>query len=230
MFILIQRCLVGAKYDSLRNESGRKNPFISNEKRIKMRTHDASLYLSESRENMAKKNILSIFKMAYNKAKDGHVKHSQRINKISLSLEQAMKCTWSRREIAHKNPQIHTHNETKRNVDAKIMPSKSSKWAHHLRVPFSFRFTIFYCSLWVFPRNVDSRACVDSVLFLIFLVFALQFLCFALKKSFQKKKFIGKIFNRERNAYNFRCKATRLGKTRLNQEKIEKHDKCVCLK
>lgn len=34
-----------------------------------------------------------MFKMTYNKAKDGHVKHSQRINKISLSLEQAMKCT-----------------------------------------------------------------------------------------------------------------------------------------
>lgn len=33
-----------------------------------------------------------MFKMAYNKAKDGHVKHSHRINKISLSLEQAMKC------------------------------------------------------------------------------------------------------------------------------------------
>lgn len=30
---------------------------------------------------------LSVFKMTYNKAKDGHVKHSQRINKISLSLE-----------------------------------------------------------------------------------------------------------------------------------------------
>lgn len=37
-----------------------------------------------------------MFKMAYNKAKDGHVKHSQRINKISLSLEQAMK-RWGKR-------------------------------------------------------------------------------------------------------------------------------------
>lgn len=45
-----------------------------------------------------------MFKMAYNKAKDGHVKHSQRINKISLSLEQAMKYT----------RRTHTHNEMSR--------------------------------------------------------------------------------------------------------------------
>lgn len=37
-------------------------------------------------EKYAQYVCVCVFKMAYNKAKDGHVKHSKRINKISLSL------------------------------------------------------------------------------------------------------------------------------------------------
>ena len=33
--------------------------------------------------NQNDEKSLSVFKMTYNKAKDGHVKHSQRINKIT---------------------------------------------------------------------------------------------------------------------------------------------------
>lgn len=40
-------------------------------------------------KKMPEKYARCVFKMAYNKAKDGHVKHSKRINKISLSLARA---------------------------------------------------------------------------------------------------------------------------------------------
>lgn len=91
-------CMALAKYDSLWNESARKHPFIWNEKRIKIR--DERITECEAWEQKKwQKNMLNmcvcVFKMAYNKAKDGHVKHSKRINKISLSLalNQRWKCT-----------------------------------------------------------------------------------------------------------------------------------------
>lgn len=91
-------CMALAKYDSLWNESARKHPFIWNEKRIKIR-NERITECEAWEQKKWQKNMLNmcvcVFKMAYNKAKDGHVKHSKRINKISLSLalNQRWKCT-----------------------------------------------------------------------------------------------------------------------------------------